>query len=79
MMITASKLRAQWGKFMRRVRSGEEITITDRERPVAKLVPFEADEDDDLQIQEPAEPFTAASFKTIKPIAYSATDSLAML
>jgi len=43
-MITtsASQIKAKMGKYMRAVRDGHEIVITDRDRPVARLVPYGA-------------------------------------
>jgi len=37
---TATQLKAKLGRFMRAVRAGEEVVITDRGVCVARLVPF---------------------------------------
>lgn len=37
---SASKFKANLGKFMRQVRAGKEVLVTDRDQPVAKLVPI---------------------------------------
>lgn len=36
-----STLKAQLGRFLRRVRSGEEVVVLDRQHPIAKIIPFE--------------------------------------
>lgn len=38
-------LKARLSEFLARVRSGEEVVVTDRGRPVARLVPFRTDGD----------------------------------
>lgn len=40
--VAASRMKAKMGEYMRAVRDGQEVVITDRERPVARLVPYEA-------------------------------------
>ena len=37
-----SKLKASLSQYVRRVKAGEEVLVTERGRPVAKLVPVEA-------------------------------------
>jgi prevent-host-death family protein len=38
---TASRFKAKLGHYMRMVRGGEEVVVTDRDRPIARFVPFE--------------------------------------
>ena len=40
--VTASQLRAQLRKYLKLARAGEEITIYQRQRPAARLIPFSA-------------------------------------
>ena len=40
-------LRNRLTQYLREVRAGEEIIVRDRNRPIAKIVPFTVDEDDD--------------------------------
>jgi prevent-host-death family protein len=40
--VAASRIKAKMGEYMRAVRDGQEVVITDRERPVARLVPYDA-------------------------------------
>ncbi len=37
---SSSRLKAKLGQYMRAVRAGEEIVVTDRDQPVARLVPY---------------------------------------
>lgn len=46
MGVSVSELKARLSEHLRRVRAGEELLITDRGNPVARLVPVRADEDD---------------------------------
>jgi prevent-host-death family protein len=39
---SASRFKTNLGKFMRAVRAGQEVVVTDRDEPVARLVPFRA-------------------------------------
>jgi prevent-host-death family protein len=47
--IKIAPLRARFSEFLRRVRRGEEFIVMDRDRPVARLVPVDP-EDDDLVV-----------------------------
>jgi prevent-host-death family protein len=38
---TASHFKAKLGHYMRIVRGGEEVVVTDRERPIARLIPYD--------------------------------------
>ena len=37
---TASRLKAKLGTYMKAVRAGKEVVVTDRSEPVARLIPF---------------------------------------
>lgn len=37
---TATRLKAKLGRYMRAVKEGQEVLVTDRARPVARLVPY---------------------------------------
>ena len=39
-------LRNRLTQYLQEVRAGEEIVVRDRQRPIAKIVPFSVDEDD---------------------------------
>jgi prevent-host-death family protein len=40
-------LRNRLTQYLREVRAGEEIIVRDRQRPIAKIVPFTVDEDEE--------------------------------
>ncbi len=41
---TVSQLKASLSKYLRSVKAGEEVLVTERGRPIAKLIPAEASE-----------------------------------
>ena len=42
-----AELRNRLTQYLREVRAGEEIVVRDRQRPIAKIVPFTVDEDEE--------------------------------
>ena len=44
-----SELKASLSKYVARVKNGEEILVTERGKPVAKLVPVPSDEDPEME------------------------------
>ena len=50
--VGIAELKARLSHYLRAVRAGESITVLDRDRPVARLVPFEGP--DALVIRHPA-------------------------
>lgn len=38
--VATAKLKASLSEYLAKVRKGEEVVVTDRGRPVAKLIPF---------------------------------------
>ncbi len=42
MKASVSELKAKIGRYMKAVRNGQEVVVTDRDEPVAKLVPLRA-------------------------------------
>jgi prevent-host-death family protein len=49
--VNVAKLKDQLSKYLTYAKSGEEIVIRDRNRPVAKLVPFSAESADDQELE----------------------------
>ncbi len=56
MRVASSRLKAKLGQYLRAVRGGREIVITDRGEPVARLVPFRPAPAQDLVIAQPRDP-----------------------
>ena len=44
-----SELKASLSKYLARVKAGEEVIVTERGKPVAKLVPMPRDEDPEME------------------------------
>jgi prevent-host-death family protein len=52
---TVTQLKARLSEQLRLVKSGEEVTITDRGRPIARIIPFPQDLRSDEDLQDLAE------------------------
>ena len=52
MDVGIRELRNQLSKWVARVRDGEEVTITDRGKPVARLVPVDGERNYDRLVRE---------------------------
>jgi prevent-host-death family protein len=44
-----SEVKAELSRYLARVKRGEEVVITERGRPIAKLVPIPPDEDPEME------------------------------
>ncbi len=53
--VSVSRIKSSLSQFLRIVKSGKEITVTDRSHPVARLVPY-VEETVSLQIKLPTRP-----------------------
>jgi prevent-host-death family protein len=52
--VNIAKFKAHLSRYLRAVRGGQELVITDRDRPVARIVPYtEQDRRPQLQVREP--------------------------
>lgn len=56
--VTATQLKVRLGKYMKAVREGKTVVVTDRERPVARLVPFSIEDTagTTLEVWQPRDP-----------------------
>lgn len=50
--VSVSRMKSSLSQFLRIVKSGKEITVTDRDRPVARLIPY-VEETVSLKIKAP--------------------------
>lgn len=58
---TTSKFKAEMGQYMRAVREGKEVVITDRDEPIARVVRFEvAEQEVGVPIAIPRDPTAPA-------------------
>lgn len=57
MRVSTSQFKAKLGVFMKAVREGKEVVVTDRDEPVARLVPFERERGSPvLTVSQPRDP-----------------------
>ena len=61
-----SELKAKLSAYLGEVRRGGTITVYDRNTPIARLVPYKEEEDDDLVIIEASAP--TSELKKIKGV-----------
>ena len=79
--VRSSELKSKMGQYMQAAQAGEEIVVTDRGRPVARLLPF-AEPEAELSIQRvqprdpDAPPLGALSIRSLSP---RKTDTTALL
>ena len=79
---TATEFKMKLGKYMRAVRAGKQVLVTDRAQPVARLVPYAAGESEapSLQIsQHRAVDAPPLGKVRVKAIAYAGHDTTSML
>jgi prevent-host-death family protein len=71
------------GTYMKAVRSGDEVVVTDRDQPVARLVPYRETEQapgEDLEVVQAKDPAAPAFSKlVIRPIRYRGPSTTALL
>ena len=49
--VSISKLKARLAEYLEAVRAGEEVIVTDRGRPVARIAPVSGPEDSESRLQ----------------------------
>jgi prevent-host-death family protein len=79
---SASRLKAKLGQYMRAVRSGKEVVVTDRGEPVARLVPYRettgaAEEPTIERPRDPAAP--PLGDVEVRPVRYRGKSTTALL
>ena len=75
---STSNLKAHLSEFLKAAHEGEEIIVTDRDRPVARLMPLEAPRarrKAALEIRQPAPGIPPFASLKIKGIRFRNTDS----
>ncbi|MDA2925219.1 type II toxin-antitoxin system prevent-host-death family antitoxin [Acidobacteria bacterium AH-259-L09] len=75
-----ARVKAHFSRYLRLVRAGEEVTVTDCDRPVARLVPFR-EERSGLRIHQATKPSShLAKVLELPPLKSAGkTDSLSLL
>lgn len=76
---SVAEVKAEFSRFLRQVAAGEIVTVMNRDRPVARLVPA-PEEKDSLRIRKPLkDPAALASLLDLPPVKSGRTDSLKLL
>jgi len=80
---SSSKLKAKMGQYMRAVRAGEEVVVTDRDQPVARLVPYREAEPgmgEELPVAQARDPGAPPFSKVeVRPIRYRGPSTASLL
>lgn len=50
--VNIAKLKAQLSRYLRAVRKGEEIIVTDHQQPIAKIVPLQPESIGGLEVRK---------------------------
>ena len=61
-----SELKAHLGSYLAEVKRGMSIVVCDRTTPIARLVPYESDDDDGIKLLPPTRPI--GDLKRLKPV-----------
>jgi len=62
-----SELKAKLSSYLAEVRSGGTVVVYDRTTPIARIVPFQGDEDDLVIIEASAAPAELKKVKGVRP------------
>jgi prevent-host-death family protein len=80
---SSSTLKAKMGQYMRAVRAGGEVVVTDRDQPVARLIPYretQPTEGQDLPVAQAKDPGAPAFSKLeLRPIRYRGRSTTSLL
>lgn len=68
--VKVGELRNHLSKYLKKVQEGREIVITDRDRPIGRIVPYlgEFDKDEELKVIEPPGGYEGFSKLQFAPI-----------
>jgi len=80
--VSSSHLKAKLGQYLKAVRAGKEIVVTDRDQPVARLLPCQARQPagDELPVSQPRDPSAPALGELeVKAIRYQGKRSTSSL
>jgi prevent-host-death family protein len=78
---SASRLKARLGQYLRSVRAGGEVVVTDRDQPVARIVPWREPLEpvDPLPVASPRDPGSPFSELAVRPIRYRGRSTTRLL
>ncbi len=75
--VGVAELKARLSEYLRAVRKGHDLTIMDRDTPVARIVPFVADRS--LVVREPLATYRRLGDIPLPPPAKLTSDAVALL
>jgi prevent-host-death family protein len=80
MKVSTSQFKAKMGKYMKAVRDGREVVVTDRDEPVARLIPYGAAKEEACKVSDPRDPVAPALGKiSIRGIRYQGPSTSSLL
>jgi prevent-host-death family protein len=78
--VTIARFRARLAAYLRAVREGDELVITDRDRPLVRVVPYvELARKEELQVLEPVRDPAGLKRLRFPPVHGIKTDIVALL
>lgn len=78
--VTSAQFKAKMGQYMRAVRAGRVVVLKDRDRPVARVVPYEEKVVKKILVMKPKDPSAPPLGKVrVKPIRYQGRSSTELL
>lgn len=75
--IGVAELKAKLSEYLRAVRKGDEVTVYDRDQPIARLVPYAASRT--LAVREPTRAYRTLGDIPMPPAADLAIDAVELL
>jgi prevent-host-death family protein len=76
--LRVAEFKARLSAYLRRVRAGQELTIYDRDQPIARVVPYDAS-GTRLIVREPLHRYSSLGAIELPPPADLAVDAAALL
>ena len=77
--VNIASFKAHLGKFLRRVRQGEEVVVLDRKTPVARLVPYEEKSPAKVAVRKPLGEPSEIGKLSFAPLKGKRVDTLSVL
>ena len=77
--VSIAKFKAQLSRYLRAVRRGQEVVVADRDRPVARVIPYLETTPFKVAIRKPSQDPSEIATLKIPPLAKGRVDSLSSL
>lgn len=76
--VKIAELKDQLSKYLRAVERGEEVLVTDRDRPIARIVPV-TEADDPILVLPPKRPFSSFRRRRFSPARWRVSSTRLLL